>query len=41
MQSYNAWAIPNIVMVNSKGIFAGRIHPNKLNVEVINLLLAG
>lgn len=38
---YNGWAIPNIVMVNSKGRFAGRIHPNQLNKEIINLLLEG
>ena len=40
-RSYNAWAIPNIVMINSKGKIAGRIHPNKLNEDVINILLNG
>ena len=38
---YNAWAIPNIVMINSTGKIAGRIHPNKLNEEVIDVLLNG
>ena len=27
-RSYNAWAIPNVVMINSKGIIAGRV-PSK------------
>lgn len=40
-RTYNAWAIPNIVMINSKGIIAGRIHPSKLNEHVINDLLEG
>jgi thiol-disulfide isomerase/thioredoxin len=40
-RSYNAWAIPNVVMINSKGIIAGRIHPNKLTEEVIDILLNG
>lgn len=40
-RTYNAWAIPNIVMINSKGVIAGRIHPNKLNADVINDLLQG
>ncbi len=40
-RSYNAWAIPNIVMINSKGIIAGRIHPEYLTNEVIDVLLSG
>jgi thiol-disulfide isomerase/thioredoxin len=40
-RSFNAWAIPNIVMINSKGIIAGRIHPNKLTEKVIDILLNG
>lgn len=40
-RSYNAWAIPNIVMINSDGKFAGRIHPNYLTAEVIEVLLQG
>ncbi len=40
-REYNAWAIPNIVMVNSKGKIAGRIHPEHLTGEVINTLLNG
>jgi thiol-disulfide isomerase/thioredoxin len=40
-RSYNAWAIPNVVMINSKGIFAGRIHPSKLTEAVIDTLLNG
>lgn len=40
-RSYNAWAIPNIVMINSNGKIAGRIHPNKLNENVIDVLLKG
>jgi hypothetical protein len=40
-RSYNAWAIPNIVMINSKGEIAGRIHPNHLTAEVISTLLSG
>jgi len=37
----NAWAIPNIVMINSKGTIAGRIHPSKLTESVIEDLIAG
>lgn len=40
-RKFNAWPIPNIVMINSKGVFAGRIHPNQLNEDVINQLLDG
>ena len=40
-RSYNAWAIPNVVMINSKGKIAGRIHPNNLTDEVIDELLNG
>jgi len=40
-RNYNAWAIPNIVMINSEGKFAGRIHPSRLTEEVINTLLNG
>ena len=40
-RNYNAWAIPNIVLINSKGKIAGRIHPNKLSEDVINVLLKG
>jgi thiol-disulfide isomerase/thioredoxin len=40
-RSYNAWAIPNIVMINTEGKFAGRIHPNYLTTEVIEVLLQG
>ncbi len=40
-RSYNAWAIPNVVMINSKGKIAGRIHPTYLTDEVINVLLRG
>ncbi len=38
---YNAWAIPNIVMINSKGIIAGRIHPSRLTGEIIKNLIKG
>ena len=38
---YNAWAIPNIVMINSKGIIAGRIHPSRLTGEIIEKLIKG
>ncbi len=38
---YNAWAIPNVIMINSKGEIAGRIHPANLTEEVINKLLRG
>lgn len=37
----NAWAIPNIILINSKGIISGRIHPAKLNENVIDTILAG
>jgi hypothetical protein len=40
-RKYNGWAIPNIVMINSKGKIAGRIHPSHLTEEVINTLLSG
>jgi thiol-disulfide isomerase/thioredoxin len=40
-RSYNAWAIPNVVMINSKGKIAGRIHPTHLTDEVIEVLLNG
>ncbi len=40
-RKYNAWAIPNIVMINAAGKIAGRIHPNKLTEQVIDKLLAG
>ena len=40
-RALNGWAIPNIFMVNKEGKIAGRIHPNKLNEEVIDDLLAG
>ncbi len=40
-RSYNAWAIPNVVMINSKGKIAGRIHPTYLTTEVIDVLLSG
>jgi thiol-disulfide isomerase/thioredoxin len=40
-RKYNAWAIPNIVMINSHGEIAGRIHPAHLTAEVINVLLKG
>jgi thiol-disulfide isomerase/thioredoxin len=40
-RSYNAWAIPNVVMINSKGKIAGRIHPSRLTEEVIEALLKG
>lgn len=40
-RSYNAWAIPNIVMINSKGKIAGRIHPSRLTEEIIEILLNG
>ena len=40
-RSYNAWAIPNVVMINSKGKIAGRIHPSRLTEEVIEVLLNG
>jgi len=40
-RSYNAWAIPNVVMINSKGKIAGRIHPTYLTGEVIDVLLSG
>jgi thiol-disulfide isomerase/thioredoxin len=40
-RSYNGWAVPNIVMINSKGKFSGRIHPNNLTDEVIETLLTG
>jgi len=40
-RSYNAWAIPNVVMINSKGNIAGRIHPTRLTDEVIEVLLNG
>jgi thiol-disulfide isomerase/thioredoxin len=40
-RSYNAWAIPNVVMINSEGKIAGRIHPNNLTDDVINELLNG
>ena len=40
-RSYNAWAIPNVVMINSKGKIAGRIHPTYLTREVIDVLLSG
>jgi len=40
-QRYNAWAIPNIVMINAEGKVAGRIHPNKLSVEIIKELIEG
>ena len=38
---YNAWAIPNIVMINSNGTIAGRIHPAKLNKSIIEDLIEG
>ena len=38
---YNAWAIPNIVMINSRGKIAGRIHPDRLNAHIIEELIAG
>ncbi|MFA5835181.1 MAG: TlpA disulfide reductase family protein [Bacteroidota bacterium] len=40
-QRYNAWAIPNIVMINSNGTIAGRIHPSKLNESIIEDLIEG
>ena len=40
-KSYNAWAIPNVVMINSKGKIAGRINPSRLTEEIIELLLNG
>lgn len=40
-RSYNAWAIPNIVMINANGEIAGRIHPNRLTKNVIEELLEG
>lgn len=40
-RTYNAWAIPNIVLINSAGKIAGRIHPNNLNAQVIDTLIAG
>lgn len=40
-KNYNAWAVPNIVMINSEGKIAGRIHPNYLTEEVIEVLLNG
>lgn len=40
-RSYNAWAIPNIVMINANGVIAGRIHPNRLTNDVIEELLEG
>ncbi|QQS35982.1 MAG: TlpA family protein disulfide reductase [Ignavibacteriales bacterium] len=40
-RKYKAWAIPNIIMINSKGKIAGRIHPNKLNEDVIDVLISG
>lgn len=40
-RKYNAWAIPNIVMINAEGKIAGRIHPNKLTEQVIDKLIAG
>ncbi len=40
-RSYNAWAIPNVVMINSKGKIAGRIHPSRLTEEIIERLLNG
>ena len=40
-RSYNAWAIPNVVMINSKGKIAGRIHPSRLTEEIIEILLNG
>jgi len=38
-RTFNGWAVPNIVMINSKGIIAGRIHPEKLNESIIDDLL--
>jgi thiol-disulfide isomerase/thioredoxin len=38
---YNAWAIPNIVMINATGEIAGRVHPSRLNEAVIEELIAG
>lgn len=40
-RSYNAWAIPNIVMINAEGKIAGRIHPNRLTKNAIEELLEG
>ena len=40
-RKYNAWAIPNVVMINSKGKIAGRIHPLRLTEYVIEVLLNG
>lgn len=40
-RTLNGWAIPNIFMVDKNGKIAGRIHPNKLNENVIDDLLAG
>ena len=40
-RKFNAWAIPNIVMIGKDGKIAGRIHPNKLDEKVIDALLDG
>jgi hypothetical protein len=40
-KEYNAWAIPNIILIGRNGKIAGRIHPNKLNEKIIDDLLEG
>ncbi|MCX6169726.1 MAG: TlpA disulfide reductase family protein [Ignavibacteriales bacterium] len=40
-RKYNAWAIPNIILIGRDGKISGRIHPNQLNEKVIDDLLNG
>jgi thiol-disulfide isomerase/thioredoxin len=40
-REYNGWAIPTMILINSKGKFAGRIHPKNLTAKVIDKLIKG
>jgi thiol-disulfide isomerase/thioredoxin len=40
-KSYTAWGIPYAVIVDQKGTVAAILHPNHLNSEVVDAVLAG
>ena len=40
-RKYNGWAIPTMILINSKGKYAGRIHPKNLTEDIIDQLING
>ena len=38
---YDAWTIPLVYIIDKNGFVAAKIHPDDLNVEIINSVLSG